>query len=183
MTDQEHAEAIRNAVMALLIAVDAANDVGLTVIRSTANSAGPQCSSISGSALFNWLRVEKISREMNKDIEGVTDEFLEKLLNYRWPGNVRELDKVVKRAIILADDGESLSLEHLAPEVADYQEPVVEIEEEEEPLTLKQRIEAIEQSEILEALKRHEWNKSRAAIHLGISYPNLLSKIKRYNIQ
>jgi transcriptional regulator with GAF, ATPase, and Fis domain len=127
--------------------------------------------------------VEKLSREMNKEINGVTDEFLEKLLDYRWPGNVRELDKVVKRAIILADDGDNLGLEHLAPEVADYREPAREVEEEEEPLTLKQRIEAIEQSEILEALKRHEWNKSRAAIHLGISYPNLLSKIKRYNIQ
>jgi transcriptional regulator with PAS, ATPase and Fis domain len=90
---------------------------------------------------------------------------------------------VVKRAIILADDGDSLSLEHLAPEVVDYTEPPAEADEEEEPITLKQRIEAIEQSEILEALKRYEWNKSRAAIHLGISYPNLLSKIKRYNIQ
>ena len=127
--------------------------------------------------------VEKTSREMNKDIVGVTDEFLEKLLKYRWPGNVRELDKIVKRAIILADDGDSLSLEHLAPEVADYRESPSETDVEEEQMTLRQRIEKIEQTEILESLRRHEWNKSRTAIHLGISYPNLLSKIKRYNIQ
>lgn len=129
--------------------------------------------------------VEKISREMGKEINGVTDEFLEKLKDYRWPGNVRELEKVIKRAIILADDGEKLSLEHLAPEVMEtsWELDRESDEKEEEPLTLKERIERIEQNEILEALRRHEWNKSQAAIHLGISYPNLLSKIKRYNIQ
>jgi transcriptional regulator with GAF, ATPase, and Fis domain len=126
--------------------------------------------------------LDKFSREMGKSVDGVSDEFLEKLLAYRWPGNVRELEKVVKRALIMADDDEVLSIQHLAPEVAELRERA-QAEHTEAPQTLKQRIERIEQREILEALKRHEWNKSQAAIQLGISYPNLLSKIKRYNIQ
>jgi transcriptional regulator with PAS, ATPase and Fis domain len=126
--------------------------------------------------------VDKFSREMGKTIDGVSDEFIEKLLAYRWPGNVRELEKVVKRALIMADDDETLSIPHLAPEVAELRVKA-NSEDAEVPQTLKQRIERIEQREILEALKRHEWNKSQAAIQLGISYPNLLSKIKRYNIQ
>jgi transcriptional regulator with GAF, ATPase, and Fis domain len=132
--------------------------------------------------LLMYHYLDKFSLEMGKSVDGVTDEFLEKLLDYRWPGNVRELEKIVKRALIMADDDETLSLRHLAPEVVEAreisEEPVVE-----ESLTLKQRIERIEQAEILDALRRHAWNKSQAAIHLGISYPNLLSKIKRYNIQ
>ena len=52
----------------------------------------------------------------------------------------------------------------------------------EEITTLRDRIEKLEQKAILEALERNEWNKSRTAVQLGISYPNLLSKIKRYNI-
>lgn len=133
--------------------------------------------------LLMYHYVDKISREMNKDIDGVTDEFLDNLKSYRWPGNVRELEKIVKRAIILADDGDKLSIEHLAPEVTATHEPVEELEDATLRLTLRERIEQLEQVEILEALKRHEWNKSQTAIHLGISYPNLLSKIKRYNIQ
>lgn len=125
--------------------------------------------------------VDKFSRDMGKSVAGVSDQFVEKLLAYRWPGNVRELEKVVKRALIMADEDDELSIPHLAPEVAESRD--IEPPGEPEGKTLKQRIEQIEQVEILEALKRHAWNKSQAAIQLGISYPNLLSKIKRYNIQ
>jgi transcriptional regulator with GAF, ATPase, and Fis domain/TolA-binding protein len=125
--------------------------------------------------------LDKLSREMNKVIEGVSDEFVEKLIAYQWPGNVRELEKIVKRAIILADDGDVLGVEHLGREVVEASEvPPAPVEAD---LTLRERIAQLEHEEILTALRRHAGNKSRAAIHLGISYPNLLSKIKRYNIQ
>jgi len=125
--------------------------------------------------------VSKIAREMSKTIDGTTPEFMSKLVDFHWPGNVRELEKVIKRAIILADDGESLGIQHLAPEIlrgAPEAEPMSKSEE-----TLRERIEQIEHAMILEAMRRHAGNKSQVAVHLGISYPNLLSKIKRYNIQ
>jgi Nif-specific regulatory protein len=125
--------------------------------------------------------VKKTSRDMGRDIVGVSEEFVKRLEAYHWPGNVRELEKVVKRAVILADDGDQLDLDHLAPEV--LRPPRVDEDVAEEPATLRERIEKIEYSEILDALRRHSGNKSQAAIQLGISYPNLLSKIKRYNIQ
>jgi two-component system, NtrC family, response regulator HupR/HoxA len=101
---------------------------------------------------------------------------------YHWPGNVRELEKVVKRAIILADDGDTLDVRHLAPEVRHPVDPAGAADVSRET-TLRERIEQIEQAMILEAMRRHAGNKSQVAVHLGISYPNLLSKIKRYNIQ
>ncbi|HEU4930083.1 MAG TPA: sigma 54-interacting transcriptional regulator [Candidatus Krumholzibacteria bacterium] len=125
--------------------------------------------------------VNKLSREMSKTIDGTTPEFMRKLVDYHWPGNVRELEKVIKRAIILADEGDSLAIQHVAPEVlrtAPEVEPLSKSEE-----TLRERIEQIEHAMILEAMRRHAGNKSQVAVHLGISYPNLLSKIKRYNIQ
>jgi transcriptional regulator with PAS, ATPase and Fis domain len=125
--------------------------------------------------------LEKISREMSKSIDGTTAAFLTKLVEYHWPGNVRELEKVVKRAIILADDEETLDIRHLAPEV--LRGPEQDAQARRDESTLRERIEQIEQAMILEALRRHAGNKSQVAIHLGISYPNLLSKIKRYNIQ
>jgi transcriptional regulator with PAS, ATPase and Fis domain len=125
--------------------------------------------------------VVKLSREMAKAIDGTTPEFMQKLVEYYWPGNVRELEKVIKRAIILAEDGESLAVRHLAPEVLRGTPEVETASKNEE--TLRERIEQIEQAMILEAMRRHAGNKSQVAVHLGISYPNLLSKIKRYNIQ
>ncbi|HEX6790206.1 MAG TPA: sigma 54-interacting transcriptional regulator [Candidatus Krumholzibacteria bacterium] len=125
--------------------------------------------------------IEKLSREMSRSVDGSTPEFLDRLCEYNWPGNVRELEKVIKRAIILADDGESLDVRHLAPEV--MRTVVVEQPEAVRESTLRERIEQIEQAMILDAMRRLEGNKSQVAMHLGISYPNLLSKIKRYNIQ
>ncbi len=125
--------------------------------------------------------VGKIAREMSKAIDGTTAEFMQNLVEYYWPGNVRELEKVIKRAIILADDGEALAGRHVAPEVLRGAPEVESSSKNEE--TLRERIEQIEQAMILEAMRRHSGNKSQVAVHLGISYPNLLSKIKRYNIQ
>jgi transcriptional regulator with GAF, ATPase, and Fis domain len=125
--------------------------------------------------------IVKLSREMDKAIEGATPEFTAKLVDYHWPGNVRELEKVIKRAIILADDNELLDVRHLAPEVLRIQEP--DAAGAAESATLRERIEQIEQAMIMEAMRRLSGNKSQVAMHLGISYPNLLSKIKRYNIQ
>jgi transcriptional regulator with PAS, ATPase and Fis domain len=124
----------------------------------------------------------KLSREMGKTIDGVSPEFLARLCEYAWPGNVRELEKVIKRAIILADEGDALDVRHLAPEVLRGAEPEAPAARDREA-TLRERIEQIEQAMILDAMRRHSGNKSQVAVHLGISYPNLLSKIKRYNIQ
>ena len=126
--------------------------------------------------------VEKISALMDREVDGVSDAFVEKLKSYYWPGNVRELEKIVKRAIILSDDGDTLDVQHLAPEVLNDRKPSAGSVAE-EVVTLRERIEKLEHAEIARALERSSGNKSRAAIQLGISYPNLLSKIKRYKLQ
>jgi transcriptional regulator with GAF, ATPase, and Fis domain len=128
---------------------------------------------------YHYLR--KYTRELNKVVTEVADDAMELLVNYYWPGNVRELDKLVKRAVILADDGDVIGTRHLPPEVAHVaQRPDAGAER---AGTLREQIGSLERREILSALERCGWNKSRAAIDLGISYPSLLSKIKRYRIR
>jgi transcriptional regulator with PAS, ATPase and Fis domain len=125
--------------------------------------------------------IEKCAREMDKEIAGATEAFMARLFAYRWPGNVRELEKVIKRAVILANDGDALDVAHLAPEIGPGTSRHPDAGD--GKLTLRQRVARIEYDEIVSALRRHAGNKSHAAIQLGISYPSLLSKIKRYNIQ
>jgi Nif-specific regulatory protein len=124
-----------------------------------------------------------MAAEMNKNIDSVTKKALNRLQAYHWPGNVRELEKVVKRALILADDGETIDLVHFPPEVAGNGSDGNKPKGRPRNLKLKDRIAHLEKEEILSSLKRHGWNKSQVATELGISYPSLLSKIKRYNIK
>jgi DNA-binding NtrC family response regulator len=49
----------------------------------------------------------------NKKIVGITKDAVEKLIAYDWPGNIRELKIAVERAVILADEGGCIELEHI----------------------------------------------------------------------
>jgi transcriptional regulator with GAF, ATPase, and Fis domain len=123
--------------------------------------------------------IEKISSKMGKIVDGFSPEALACLTAYHWPGNVRELEKIVKRAIILADEGEELSIKHIPKEIVN---PVLNPQKG-RPVNLKERLGEVERQEIIAALIRHGGNKTKAARDLGISYPNLLAKIKQYNIR
>ena len=51
------------------------------------------------------------SKKVGKDIEGLSQSTMERILNYSWPGNVRELQNVIERAVILSR-GKMLELQH-----------------------------------------------------------------------
>src|SRR5688572_10793388 len=44
--------------------------------------------------------VRRFSRELKKDVRGITQEAMELLRGYPWPGNVRELQSVIKQALL-----------------------------------------------------------------------------------
>jgi formate hydrogenlyase transcriptional activator len=46
----------------------------------------------------------RFSKRLGKKIDGVSQESMEKLMNYPWPGNIRELQNVIERAVILSVD-------------------------------------------------------------------------------
>ncbi|GAX60831.1 transcriptional regulator [Candidatus Scalindua japonica] len=46
--------------------------------------------------------IENISRELHKDVKGIADNAMGRLMSYDWPGNVKELENVLRRAVILA---------------------------------------------------------------------------------
>ena len=57
--------------------------------------------------------VERYAKRFGKHIAGLTQRTAEALWAYDWPGNVRELENIVERAVILADDGGNLDVQHL----------------------------------------------------------------------
>ena len=75
--------------------------------------------------------IEKISREMNKPIKGITTEALDILVDYRWPGNVRELENIMERVITLLES-DYISVIHL-PSYIRGETVVREVRKMEEP--------------------------------------------------
>ncbi len=52
--------------------------------------------------LYHFLKV--YCRQIEKRVDGFSDDALEMLKNYDWPGNVRQLKNVVERLVIMADE-------------------------------------------------------------------------------
>ncbi len=109
---------------------------------------------------------------------------LRALREHNWPGNVRELENAIERACILADSAtlepEDLGLAKMnvaAPEVFDDLDTSGTLAEVAERATR-----FVERRKIVEALRAHDGNKTRAAETLGVSYKTLLTKIKDYEL-
>jgi transcriptional regulator with AAA-type ATPase domain len=79
--------------------------------------------------LLVWSAVEEFSTQMNRSIENIRRQDLERLQHYDWPGNVRELRNVVERAMILSS-GTVLRVEPpAAPVPADNHSAVMSLDE------------------------------------------------------
>lgn len=101
------------------------------------------------------------------------------LRRYQWPGNVRELENVIERATLLAK-GEEITLSDLPPELnagseVDRPAPIGK--------SLSAAREDFERYFILECLRRHHGNVSRAAREAGLHRQNFYQKLHKYGIQ
>jgi transcriptional regulator with GAF, ATPase, and Fis domain len=120
----------------------------------------------------------RFSAEMGKDIKGADQEVISCLAGLKWRGNVRELEKVVKRMVVMANDGDTLSLQLLPRELLKPDEE----NGADTPSTLRAEVAKVERRLIAQALERHNWNKLQAAKELSLSYPTLLQKIKLFRL-
>ncbi len=95
-----------------------------------------------------------------------------------WPGNVRQLRNEMRRLVLLGE-GEVAAAE-LSPEVLRTLTPDPASTDPDQPLP--KRVEALESAAILDALRRHTGNRSKAAKSLGITRFALLRKIEKYGL-
>jgi len=59
------------------------------------------------------LFIERYASRFGKTVGGLTPRAFDALWDYHWPGNVRELENMVQRAVILAENGGGIDVQHL----------------------------------------------------------------------
>jgi two-component system response regulator HydG len=109
----------------------------------------------------------QFSRQMNRRIDGFTEEALGALCAFPWPGNVRELQNAVERAVVVCR-GTRIEAEHF-PFAGGPRE---------DDLTL----ERVEEEHVRRMLAVAGFNVTRAAKLLGIDRVTLYNKMKKYGI-
>lgn len=118
--------------------------------------------------------IAKFNRLQGKDVVGVSDEVLARLMEYDYPGNVRELENVIEHAFVLCR-GALIELAHLPPQLRGIAEVAT-------PNIAGMTLVAMERFLIADALRRHSGNRTAAARQLGINPSTLFRKLKSLGI-
>lgn len=117
--------------------------------------------------------LNKISQRTQRSVGGIEPQALKALQNYHWPGNVRELENVMERCSILSRGG-SITIDHLPFSANDSPQH----HGEQLPLNLRDT----ERLQVIRALRQTRWNKSRAALLLGVTRKTIDRKIKEFDL-
>jgi len=130
------------------------------------------------SALINFF-TKKFCQENNKKINGYSIKAFEALQDYVWKGNVRQLENEIHSIVNLTDDGETVGYDILSDEIKANEGGVAAVDK---PFPGKVDIET-EKAYILKLLEKNNWNKSKTARDLNMTYRGLHKKMQRLGIQ
>jgi len=128
------------------------------------------------------------SKSMHKKVKGFSTEALLLLKEYHWPENVRELRTRVERLIIMNDKTIASSTQvsyALGDKIGKVTTAIPRTAEELKKIRreITQKIlNEIENSFVIEALKRNNWNVTRAAEEVGLLRPNFHALMRKHNI-
>jgi len=111
-----------------------------------------------------------------------TEQLIEQFKRYSWPGNVREMENEIKRMLVLATRHE-IDVDMLS---ADFANSIEDCDTNGSISllqgSLKEQVEQLEKQLLIKILRKYKWNKSQAALHLGLSRVGLTNKIERYSL-
>jgi len=123
--------------------------------------------------LANYF-LAKFAKATGKQISGISDQTLERLMAYDWPGNVRELQNVIERAVVLAQEPTTEISEPMFDMNQGLENPDSEI------------LEDIERTHILRVLENANWviqGEQGAAQVLGLNPSTLRFRMKKLGIK
>jgi len=127
------------------------------------------------------------SAKVHKRIDGLTPEAMNVLMQYDWPGNVRELSNVVERLVILCNEGrvgqvrlrESMVISGSVPSIPQTAAELNEMRKK----ARDRAVEDIEKAFLLEAMRRNEYNVTRAADQTGMQRSNFQALLRKHGLR
>jgi diguanylate cyclase (GGDEF)-like protein len=123
----------------------------------------------------------------------LSPEALDVLMKYSWPGNIRELRNTIERSVVISE-GETIFKEALTskltseyPSDKPHHTSTIDSMSNEMDSTvvgdMKEIVSTYEKDIILNALKKSQWNQTKASEILNVPRRTLVSKIKKYKIK
>ncbi len=136
--------------------------------------------------------MQKFNKEKNKHIEGISPEAMDILSAYPWPGNVRELENLMERLSIVKAKGiigiddlpekylkNSISNNHNISASLQTVNSIIPVD----GIDFNSAVDAFENSLIMQALEKTNWNRNQAAKLLRLNRTTLVEKMKKKGLR
>jgi two-component system response regulator PilR (NtrC family) len=124
--------------------------------------------------------ISKYSREMGKDIRGISPKALETLESYHYPGNVRELENIIARSVAL--ETSNVIRQETLPQLVGSKDLIDLGADLSSGTNLDAVLENVERRFIEKALKSTGGNKTEAAKLLGITLRSLRYRLAKLGL-
>lgn len=124
--------------------------------------------------------IELYNTENQKQVEGVSEDVMEILMEYDWPGNVRELENVLERAVVLCKS--RVITREALPSFLLTGKKIMFEGLDNASLDLKEKTAEFQKKLILTALEKSGGVQKKAAQMLGLKPTTLNEMIKRLKI-
>jgi two-component system response regulator PilR (NtrC family) len=125
--------------------------------------------------------IEKYAHDLGKQVNGVSDETMARLLDYEYPGNVRELENVIERAVALTRSG-TIELGVLPRTLTSSRRPTASTRIPSDGVDLDELMNDYEKGLLLEALEQTRGVKKRAAQLLGITFRSFRYRLEKLGL-
>ena len=122
----------------------------------------------------------KHTRNTSRPVRGLTPETRKLMVSYSWPGNVRQLESAIERAILLCE-GDLITVEDLPSEVRQEAGPAAEgaFKLPAEGINF----EDVERNLITQAMEQTDYNITKAAKLLGLTFRTLQYRLEKFGIK
>lgn len=124
--------------------------------------------------------IAKHSVDSNRQIQGLTASARNLVMSYSWPGNVRQLESAIERAILLCE-GNEIEVEDLPVEIRQEGTSASAFNFKLPPEGIS--FEEVERSLITQAMEQTNWNITRAAKLLGLSFRTLQYRLEKFGMK
>lgn len=125
--------------------------------------------------------LEEFAKQNEKPVKDFGKGTVDLLCAYGWPGNVRELRNTIERMVVLCE-GTSLNIDDIPQHIRESIRGENNAPNKTDSLT-NGSLESTEKDKILAVLKKHNGNRTRAAVELGISRRTIIRKLEQYNLK
>lgn len=126
--------------------------------------------------------LERLARENGRPAPTLGLDALDLLQRYSWPGNIRELQNTLERAMLLLGHDLTILPEHLPKDMRDYDAADSPARSNAAFLDLRARLDEVERSAIISAMKQCGGNQKKAAEMLDMTERIMGLRLKKFGL-